>query len=159
VRELRPTLASVISCHAAPEALDALEAAQDAYLCRVAPDEVMLIGEGGAAGDLARITARLFASDRDAIVLDATDGWAIWTLQGDDLGDAFAHLSAVPLPDKGFVQGDVAHVPVKVVSVPGTVHFLVPAMWREHLRERILRDCPGVAERVEPAAWADRGPS
>lgn len=158
--ELVETRVFALGCFAAPEAADALMRAPGAYACRVAPDEVLLIAEPGASEDLARASAETAtAADPDAAVLDTTDGWAVWTLEGSDAREAFARLSAVPLPEEGFTQGDVAHVPAKVVVSKGRerlrLHLLVPAMWSAFLRERILHDCAslGVRRRAEPAPW------
>ena len=153
--ELSATRVSVVGCFAAPEALDALAAAHDAHVCRVAPDEVMLVGEPDAAATLvAAAIADATAIDPDAVVLDTTGGWAIWSLAGDAAREAFARLSAVELPDEGSTQGDVAHVPVRVIALPDRLHLVVPAMWREHLRERILARCAslGVEEVTALAA-------
>jgi len=156
VLELSATRASVIGCYAAPEALEALATIENATSCRVAADEVMLIAEPGSAEELVRTAAHLTTgADPDAVALDTTDGWAIWTLAGDGTREAFTHLSAVTLPAEGFVQGAVAHVPVKVVVLPDRLHLLVPSMWHEHLRERILHDCAslGVQEVPGSVAW------
>lgn len=154
--ELVAVRASVVGCFAAPEALDALVATGGAHACRVAPDEVMLVGAAGSADELVRATtARVRAADPDAVVLDTTDGWAVWTLDGGAAREAFARLSAVPLVGEGFAQGAVAHVPAKVVALPDRLYLFVAAMWGEHLRERILADCASldVREVAEPAGW------
>lgn len=158
--ELVETRIFALGCFAAPEAADALMNAPGAYACRVAADEVLLIAEPGALDALARASAETAASaDPDAVVLDTTDGWAVWTLEGSEAREAFARLSAVPLPEEGFTQGDVSHVPAKVVVSKDRehlrLHLLVPAMWGAFLRERILHDCAslGVRQRAEPAPW------
>jgi len=160
VLELVETRVFALGCFAAPEGADALMGVPGAYACRVAADEVLLIAEPGASDDLARTSAETAtAADPDAVVLDTTDGWAVWTLEGNDAREAFARLSAVPLPEQGFTQGDVAHLPAKVVVSKGRghlrLHLLVPAMWGAFLRERILHDCAslGVRQRAEPAPW------
>jgi len=153
VLELSATRASVIGCYAAPEALEALATIENATSCRVAPDEVMLIVEPGSAEELVRTAADLTTgTDPDAVALDTTDGWAIWTLAGDATRGTFACLSAVALPAEGFVQGSVAHVPVKVVVLPDRLHLLVPSMWHEHLRERILHDCASLGVQEVPGS-------
>jgi len=89
-------------------------------------------------------------------VLDATDGWAAWTLAGPDARAAFAYLSALHLPEgDGATQGEVARVPAKIVTRGDAVHLLVPAMWEAHLRERVLADCAalGVTEVPGSRAW------
>lgn len=154
--ELFLTQASIVGCFAAPEALEALIGIDGAYAGRVAPDEMMLVGEAGSAEELVRAaTARASAVDADAVVLDTSDGWAVWTLAGDTAREAFARLSAVPLRAE-YTQGDVARVPVRVIARADRVHLLVPSMWREHLRERTLADCAslGVREVAEPATWS-----
>lgn len=157
--ELAPTEASVIGCFAAPEALDALMDSAGAFPCRIAPDEVMLICEEHAASDtLGTAAAQVTAADPDALVLDLTDGWSVWTLVGDSAREAFARLSEIPLGADGvrFAQGAVAGVPARAVALPGRLHLLVPAMFGEYVREEILEACSGldVRERSEPLAWA-----
>jgi len=155
VVELISTRASVVGCFADPDALDALPDAEGTYTCRVAPDEVMLVGEPGTSL-LPTITDQITRTDPEAVVLDVTDGWVTWTLAGAGARDAFEHLSAVPLGSEGYTQGDVAHVPIRVIALPESLHLFVPAMWSDHLRERILTDCATLDVRVgaEPAAWA-----
>jgi len=149
VLELRPREVGVITCVADPTAVDAIGDVAKATVCRVAPDEVMLLCAPDGAPEIARVTAeRATAADPDAIVLDAGDGWAAWTLRGDDLDEAFGRLSAVPLAP-GFSQGDVAHVPAKILRSEAAIDLLVPAMWGAYLRERIVARCPGVVERSD----------
>jgi len=135
VRELRTERVTLTSVFAEPRAIDALDPGA-AVLCRIAPDEALLVG-GAPAGGVA---------DPHAVVLDVTDGWSVFALSGDTPRSAFAYVSAVPLPDEGFVQGDVAHVPVKVIVERDAIRFLVPSMWGEYLRDRILEDCPDTVE-------------
>jgi sarcosine oxidase gamma subunit len=155
VLELSEIDATVVTCVAERAAVDAVAAAPGGVVLRIAPDEAMIVREPGSAD---RSTAAAFASarrvDRDALVVDASDGWAIWGLTGDSLADAFARLSQLPLAD-GFAQGEVAHVPAKVLVDGDEVRLLVPAMCREAVRERILAECGdlGVRERTQPRAW------
>jgi len=156
VLELRARAIGVVTCVADAAAIEALGAMPGAFACRVAPDEAMLLTEAGGAPALAADAGeQAVAADPGAIVVDATDGWAAWTLQGDGVDTAFGRLSAVPLAP-GFSQGDVAHVPVKILSSDGMLDLLVPAMWGAYLRERILSRCAdlGIAEQTEPAAWS-----
>jgi hypothetical protein len=153
VLELRPRDVAVITCVGDPSAVEALGMLTDVATCRVAPDEAMLLTTPDrAVATVEDASARAIAADPDAMILDATDGWAAWTLRGDGVDVAFGRLSAVPLP-RGFAQGDVAHVPAKIVATEDTLDLLVPAMWGDCLRERILARCDGVVERTEPVAW------
>ncbi len=152
--ELVTTDVSVVGAFASPPALDTLAPA-GAYRCRVAPDEVMLVREPGAGDALVRDASAVTAGDPDAVVIDTTDGWAVWTLEGDTRSEAFARLSDLLLRDHGYVHGDVAHVPVRVIVDPDRLHLFVPVMWRGYLRRRILERCStlDISERAIAAAW------
>ena len=137
--ELAREAVSVLGVFAEPAALDALDAH------RIAPDEAMVVGDPGAAPDVS-------VDDPQAVVLDATDGWTTYTLTGDGAREAFARLSALRLPDEGFVQGDVVRVPTRVIVDGERLRILVPAMWGEHVRARILARCANLGVReVTPA--------
>jgi len=134
VLELATSTIPVVGVFADPATLDAV----DAY--RIAPDEAMVVGEPGAAPSVA-------IDDPAAVVLDVTDGWTVVTLTGDRVRDAFAQLSALRLPDDGFVQGDVARVPARVLVEHERLRILVPAMWADQLRSRILARCQNLGIR------------
>jgi hypothetical protein len=136
VHELAREHVTLTSVFASPGAIDALTV--EGTLCRVAADEALILGPPPAGG----------VADPHAVVLDVSDGWSAFRLSGDAPRDAFAYLSALRLPEDGFTQGDVAHVPVKVLVETGAIRLLVPSMWEAHLRERILADCPEVTEVV-----------
>jgi hypothetical protein len=109
---------------------------------RTAPDEALFVAGPTVAADVAREVAdRIAALDDDALVLDVSDGWAAWLLAGDDAHRALSFLSHLDAPAAGaFVQGDVARVAAKVLDEPDGLTILVPAYWREHLRERAIVD-------------------
>lgn len=156
--DLVATRAAVVVCVGDRSAVDAVVSLADgASAFRIAPDEAMLVGDPNVADGLTRTAAEAATPiDADAIVVDASDGWSGWTLEGKGAREALERLSQVPFPDTGFVQGDVAHVPARVVlAAPTQIHVFVPAMWREHLRERIVVDCAalGVRERAGERAW------
>ena len=92
--------AHVVRCLGRPETLDGVPVPAGIRACRVARDELLLIG------DSADVVVQ------DALVLDETGGWATWTLSGPDAGEAFGRLSARP-SGSGFIQGLVAGVPAK----------------------------------------------
>ena len=139
---------AVVLCSAEAAGLDALvPPGHGARVVRVAPDEALFICRPAVATDVAREVAdRIAALDHDAVVLDVTDGWAAWSLTGEDAAHAFSYLSQLDAPQDGrFVQGDVAHVAAKVLGEPDGFTILVPAYWREHLRERAARDARVIA--------------
>jgi hypothetical protein len=120
----------------------------------------MLIGEPGAAEDIVRAAGDGIArADPDAVVLDATDGWAIWTLAGSGSIEALRRLSAVDPAGGAYTAGDVAHVPVRIVSTPSRLHLFVGAMWQDYLRERLLEACDGMdgPQGTRPVRWTAPG--
>jgi len=154
VTELRDLHPSVVACLASPEALDVLPPpGHGARVCRTAPDELLLVGAAGVAAELIRETAdRVGALDPDALVVDVTDGWAGFVLTGEGARRAFSYLSELELPEAGFLQGHVAHVPAKVLVEGDALVLLVPAFWEAHLRRRALAD-------AAPAGIRRGGPS
>ena len=138
--ELHATSFSVVQIFADPSALDAVS-----DIHRVAPDEAMMVGDPAVA-------PAVHVEDPDAVVIDASDGWAVFTLVGDQAHEGFALLSALELPVEGYTQGDVAHLPVRVIVEHDRLHLLVAAMWGTHLRGRILDRCASIDIReVDPS--------
>jgi len=143
VAELRDAPFAVVLCSAQAAALDALVApGHGARVLRTAPDEALFVAGPAVASDVLReVEDRIAALDDDALVLDVSDGWAAWSLVGGDAPRAFSFLSHLDPPAAGtFVQGDVARVAAKVLDEPDGLTILVPAYWREHLRERAIVD-------------------
>lgn len=137
--------AAVIACLASPPALDALDAPPEAYRCRVAPDELLLVAPPAAAGETERrAAAQLAGAEPSALVVDQSDGWCAFTLRGDEAATAFAQLSTVPLPAArpAFLQGAVAGGSAKIIALDGYLHLLVPSTLRHHVADR-LRDVGG----------------
>jgi len=150
VPELRGGQLAVILCAADAEALDALVApGHGARTLRTCSDEVLVVAAPDVADTVAReVRDRIAALDPDALVFDVTDGWSLWSLIGADAAHAFSYLSALPVPDPGgFTQGDVARIGATVLGGDDAVTILVPAYWREHVRERAIRDANAIEVR------------
>ena len=131
--ELRAVSPSVVGVLASAATCDGVAAPAGATQCRVAPRELLVIGD---------VEARDVRVDEPgAIVEDVSDGWAAFELAGDDAAEAIARLSELELPDHGFVQGEVARVGAKILASPGRLTILVPAMLGAFLEERIRTDC------------------
>jgi len=138
VAELRVVSPTVVAVLASVDAIDALPVPDGATVCRVAPREALVIGNGALdPSDVA-------VGDARAIVEDVSDGWAAFELTGHDVVEAFARLSELELPETGFVQGAVARIAAKVVTAPGRITILVPAMLGAFIDERIRTDCAEV---------------
>jgi hypothetical protein len=142
VLELVHSRAAVIGCHAEPPLLDAVSPPVDSFACRVAEDELLLVGPAGLAAELLSHAGSVV--DEDAgIVVDQTDGWAVFALGGGAAGEAWQRLAQVPLPSArpAFVQCSLAHLPGKAIVLADVVYLLVPSPAAHHLRERVLEGC------------------
>jgi len=138
VAEIAATSVGAATACAAQAALDALVVPGRATPCRVADDELLLVCDPEVAAEIAReIETRLTALDPDAIVLETTDAWAGSVIEGDDARAVFALLSRLRLPADGFVQGEVAHVPAKVLVEADRIRIVVEAALEDHLRSRV----------------------
>ena len=119
------------SVHATDEACDLVMRAPGSG--RVAADEVMV--RGPIAEDLRNAIRRV---DRDALIRDATEGWAEVAIDRSDASDVFSRVSALRLPDgRGYVQGEVARVLGRVFVDDEGIRVLVPAYWESYLRRRL----------------------
>ena len=127
-----------VAALATPDALDALVVPGRATACRIAEDELLLVCDRDVAGEVAReVATRLTVADPDAVVLETSDGWAAAVLDGDDSQRVFARLSRLRLPVDGFLQGEVAHVPAKILVREGQIRILVASALEEHVRSRV----------------------
>jgi len=136
MRELARALIGVVTASADAGALDLLLVPGRAFACRVADDELLLLSAPPVTDEVVReVATRLAALDPDALVIDTTDGWAAITVAGDGARASFGLLSRLELPEAGFLQGEVAHVPAKVVAGDDRVLILVPSIWEAHLHD------------------------
>jgi hypothetical protein len=119
------------SVHALEEACDLAMRAPGAG--RVAADEVFV--RGPIAEDL---RAAVRTVDPDALVREATEGWAEVVLAGGDAHAVFARLSELPIPDAGgYVQGEVARVAARVFADDDALHVFVRAPSGAYLRRQV----------------------
>jgi len=152
--ELARAPIGVVTASAETGALDLLLVPGRAFACRVADDELLLLCARPVADEVAReVATRLAALDPDALVIDATDGWATVSIAGDDARASFGLLSRLELPDAGFLQGEVVHVPAKVVVGDDGVLILVPSIWEAHLHDRAAKAL-GHSGPLEARPWA-----
>jgi hypothetical protein len=123
------------SVHADEDACDLAMRAPGAG--RVAPDEVIV--RGPIAEDIRRAVRTI---DPDALIREATEGWAEIVMDAGDARDVFARLSELRLPDgPGYVQGDVARVAARVFVEENGIRVLVPASCESHVRRRVEEEC------------------
>jgi len=133
VADLRMELPSVVAVLAPADVCDRLVSPVGASLLRVAPREVLLVGPV----DMAAVGAVVGGS---GLVVDVSDGWVALVLEGVDAPEAFARISELELPERGWIQGEVARAAAKVLVEPGRIAVHVPAMLASHVEERIRID-------------------
>jgi sarcosine oxidase gamma subunit len=153
VLEITRTLVGAVTASAAAGALDGLVVPGRAFVCRTADDELMLLSVPQVTDEVLReVSTRLAVLDPDALAIDATDGWAAVTIAGAGARASFGLLSRLELPPDGFTQGEVAHIPAKVIAEGERVLILAPSMWEAHLRDRVTKAL-GVAGQLETRPW------
>ena len=121
------------------DALDRVQTPAGVSQGRIAPDELLWLGDPEQAGALeAEGQKQLAGVGERGLVVDNSDGWALFSIVGDGRADALARLSSLRLPDEGFLQGKVAGVPGKVFARPGRIDILCTSDVRWYVRERLL---------------------
>jgi len=157
VLEIRPSEAVIAACHAAPAALDELPGAFGLVL-RIAPDEAwVLAARARRAGLLRSLEAWLESADRHGLVVDQTDGWALFDLRGPEARELFGRLSvtAAPATLPALVQGALSGVAGKAwFGADGRICLMVPAPVGHHLAARLGAVGPDLAlAMLEPEAF------
>jgi sarcosine oxidase gamma subunit len=142
VTSVRAVDVAVVNILADPPAIDACERHLAEGRClRTAADELLIVAAPRAAEAVRRSAEEVVSPvDGDALVMDVSDGWAAWRLEGDDARATFARLSTLELPPDGWIQGDIARVAAKAIAEHDRILILAPSYWRDHLRTRILTD-------------------
>jgi sarcosine oxidase gamma subunit len=142
------------------DALDRVQTPAGVHAGRVAPDELLWLGDPEQATELeAEGKKQLAGVGERGLVVDNSDGWALFSLVGDGRADALARLSSLRLPDEGFRQGKVAGVPGKVFARNGRIDILCTSDVRWYVRERLRHAGAdvGLTEGTVPASGAVSG--
>jgi hypothetical protein len=134
VPELRIDHPTVTAVLASSDACDRM-APGGARLLRIAPREALLVGETD------RESVRASLGEPTALVEDVSDGWVALVLSGSAVDEVLARLTELEPPVAGgWIQGEVAHAPAKVLAEPEGLTLLVPAHLAAHVEERIRSD-------------------
>lgn len=127
------------------DALDRVTTPAGVSQGRVAPDELLWLGDPEQAAALeAEGKKQLAGAGERGLVVDNSDGWALFSLVGDGGAGALARLSSLRLPAEGFLQGKVAGVPGKVFARAGRIDILCTSDVRWYVGERLLHAGAGV---------------
>ena len=143
--ELRRVSPTVVAVHARSALLDTVAPA-DAIVHRVAADEVMVSGPADGAAALVAAREQAVVEDDGAVVLDVTDGWAAWAIEGSDARLAFSRVSTLELPPAGTLQGDVLRLPARVAASAEELVLLVPAAYGAWVERKLRERCPELTE-------------
>ena len=110
-----------------PDAIDALTVPPGVRAGRVAGDEVLWVGDAGAIATLLEsLQSQLGSLGNRAAVVDHSDGYALFTLTGEQRGEIFARLSSIRIPPAGgFVQGNFAGVPARIFCGADRIEVVV----------------------------------
>ncbi|MCY4087789.1 MAG: hypothetical protein OXG37_13145 [Actinomycetia bacterium] len=149
--ELSPVALTIVACAGEAPALDALATSAGGYACRIAPDELWLLG---APGDGRRLLERARAGvvATGGLAETQTDAWSVYAAAWPEAAELFARLAAVPLgPERPvFVQCELVHVAGKALALADRLYLLVPSPVGHQLEERILHGCRDLAPRRGP---------
>jgi hypothetical protein len=136
--------AAKVRCFGREAALDALRQPASTLAGRIAPDEIVFVGEPGTAAALVEdLEGQLAGEGNAALVVDHTDGWTFHTLTGDGIEEVWARVSAVRLPDASahgvpvFTVGKVCDVASKVFVRHGRIDLMCGAEVRRHVEDRL----------------------
>jgi len=160
VLELSLLEAAIVACYATADVLDGWSPPSTSFVARVAPDELWVIGPRAERDTLSRLVEQsLRPVAPDALVVDQTDGWTAWSIEGPSASHALARLTVMPLDQRSTAlqQGAVAGVPAKVLATTSGYQVLVPAPVGHHLRDRVLEACVDLAPTIRDDKPFDRG--
>jgi hypothetical protein len=137
--------AAKVRVFAEPDVLDALDPSglpAGTLAGRIAPNELIVVGEPGTGAALADTLGQAVAEHGPAaLVIDHTDGWSLHSLQGADLEEVWARVSHIPLPAGGdeptFLAGRICDVAGKAFVRRGRVDILTGSEAREHVEHRL----------------------
>lgn len=156
--ELSLLEATIVACYTTAAVLDAWSPPPDAFVARVARDELWVVGpRAGRCSLLRSVEQSLHALAPDTLVVDQTDGWTVWSIEGTSASHALARLTAMPLDPRGVAihQGTVAGVPAKVVARASGYQVFLPAPVGHHLRDRVLEACVDLTPTIGPTRTFD----
>jgi hypothetical protein len=154
VFELGESHAAIIACLDEPTMLDRIPDQAGIFRARVAPDELLLVGPAAAADALMALAANCLEPASWGMVVDVSDGWVVWTVSGCNREQAWARVSANPLPDARpvLVQGTIASIPAKAIVCQSCLHLITPSPLGHHLPSRLEAAGQDLGPRTRPPA-------
>lgn len=143
-----------------PEVLDGVARPAGTLAGRLAPDELILVGQPGEAGRIvADVEGQLGDKLAACMVIDHTDGWSFHSIVGADVERLFARIAQWKLPEAGaepiFTVGSVCHCAGKLFVRPGRIDFMTGAEVRAWVDHDLHHVGAGIGVRHSQAPSAD----
>lgn len=134
--------AAKVRCFGREAVLDGLTQPAGTLQGRIAPDEVIFVGQPGAAGALVEdLQAQLAGEGNAALVIDHTDGWTFFSLVGEGAEEVFAREANWKLPVSDgapvFTVGKVCDVAGKLFVRPNRIDIMTGSEVIAHVRESL----------------------
>lgn len=134
--------AAKIRCFGRPAALDAIRQPAGTLLGRIAPDELVVVGQPGTAASLLEdLEGQLAGEGNAALVIDHTDGWSFFSIVGEGSDEVFARIANWKLPESTgapvFTVGKTCHVAGKLFVRPNRIDIMTGAEVVAHVRETL----------------------
>ncbi len=134
--------AAKVRCFGREATLDGLRQPSGTLIGRIAPDEVIFVGQPGTAAALVEdLQGQLAGEGNAALVVDHTDGWTFFSLVGEGVEEVFAREANWKLPVSDgapvFTVGKVCHVAGKVFVRPNRIDIMTGAEVHEHVHHAL----------------------
>lgn len=135
--------AAKVRCFGKEAVLDGLTQPSGTLMGRIAPDEVIFVGQPGTAEALVEdLRGQLASEGNAALVVDHTDGWTFFSLVGEGVEEVFAREANWKLPESSgapvFTVGKVCHVAGKLFVRPNRIDIMTGGEVRAHVHESLL---------------------
>jgi hypothetical protein len=135
--------AAKIRCFGKEAVLDGLKQPAGTLMGRITPDEVIFVGEPGTAAALVEdLSGQLASEGNAALVVDHTDGWSFFSIQGEGVEEVFAREANWKLPvsngEPVFTVGKVCHVAGKLFVRPNRIDIMTGGEVIEHVHHSLL---------------------
>jgi hypothetical protein len=134
--------AAKVRCFGRPEALDAVRQPAGTLIGRIAPDELIVVGQPGTAAALVEdLEGQLSGEGNAALIVDHTDGWTFFSLVGEGIEEVFAREANWKAPvsngEPVFTVGKVCHVAGKLFFRPNRIDIMTGAEVSEHVHHAL----------------------
>ncbi len=134
--------AAKVRCFGREATLDGLKQPAGTLIGRIAPDEVIFVGQPGQAAALVEdLQGQLASEGNAALVIDHTDGWSFFSVVGEGFEEVFAREANWKLPVSDgapvFTVGKICHVAGKLFVRPNRIDIMTGSEVVAHVRDAL----------------------